>query len=104
MRTLAIVYNFNGLIFLVKDNRLQHPTSLTFLYGSGSSDNPPLLAVTEGPQVSIWDIRQGERGGCVHRLFGTSSGEPLYAISSSSDGLVATGGAERSIVVYDAYK
>ncbi|CAK9233353.1 unnamed protein product [Sphagnum jensenii] len=83
---------------------LQHPTSLTFLYGSGSSDNPPLLAVTEGPQVSIWDIRQGERGGCVHRLFGTSSGEPLYAISSSSDGLVATGGAERSIVVYDAYK
>ncbi len=55
-------------------------------------------------QVSIWDIRQGERGGCVHRLFGTSSGEPLYAISSSSDGLVATGGAERSIVVYDAYK
>ncbi len=40
----------------------------------------------------------------MHRLFGTSSGEPLYAISSSSDGLVATGGAERSIVVYDAYK
>ncbi|XP_057822487.1 uncharacterized protein LOC131034701 isoform X4 [Cryptomeria japonica] len=80
---------------------LWHPTSLCFLtssyFGEGNSS---VLAVTEGSHLSIWDLRTNQQGGCVQRVSG-SSGDPLYAVCSSSYGFVGTGGAERSAVIFD---
>lgn len=55
-------------------------------------------------QLSIWDLRQGERGGCVQRMLGAFSGECLNAVACSSEGLVAIGGAERVVIVMDPLK
>ncbi|KAG0553413.1 hypothetical protein KC19_12G009600 [Ceratodon purpureus] len=90
-------------IFIRTLRTLQHPTSLTFLHGP-MYDNGSMLAVTEGPQLSIWDLRQAERGGCVQRMLGAFSGESLNAVACSSEGLVAIGGAERVVLVMDPLK
>jgi len=90
-------------IFVRTLRTLQHPTSLTFLQGS-MFDNGAMLAVTEGNQLSIWDVRQGERGGCVKRMLGAFSGDPLYAVTSSTEGLIGIGGAERVVMVLDPLK
>lgn len=82
---------------------LQHPTCLTFLQGP-LFDSGTILAVTEGPQLSIWDLRQAERGGCVQRMLGAFTGDSLNAIACSSEGLVAVGGAERVVMVMDPLK
>lgn len=41
-----------------------------------------------------------ENGGCVHRICGTV-GDILYAVCNSSNGTIATGGADRTVSVYD---
>lgn len=55
-------------------------------------------------QLSIWDLRQAERGGCVQRMLGAFSGECLNAVACSTEGLVAIGGAERLVLVMDPLK
>lgn len=47
-----------------------HPvTSVGYLsHALGVSNHAPLIAATEHNQISIWDARAGERGGCVKRL------------------------------------
>lgn len=55
-------------------------------------------------QLSIWDLRQAERGGCVQRMLGAFTGDSLNAIACSSEGLVAVGGAERVVMVMDPLK
>ncbi|KAL3638922.1 hypothetical protein CASFOL_016829 [Castilleja foliolosa] len=72
---------------------LSYPSSLFFMDNS-------TLAVTEGSQLSIWDLRVKENGGCVHRITG-SVGDILYAVSMSSTGNVAAGGADRTVTIYD---
>ncbi|MCD7468382.1 hypothetical protein HAX54_006474 [Datura stramonium] len=64
--------------------------------GGGDS----VLAVTEGCQLTIWDLRMKEKGGCVRRICG-SVGDILYAVCNSSKGTIAAGGADRSVTVYD---
>lgn len=84
---------------------LYHPTALTFLEGpTHGHSTSSVLAITEGPQISVWDLRASENGGCVQRLFGSSSLDPLYAVCSSSNGFLGTGGAERCAVVFDTKK
>ncbi|KAJ7538039.1 hypothetical protein O6H91_11G032300 [Diphasiastrum complanatum] len=84
---------------------LQPPTAMTFLDGPFNGDGISSgLVVTEASQLSIWDLRAGERNGCVQRILGTLSGESLYAVCSSSDGMVGTGGSDRSITVFDSFK
>ncbi|CAM6083889.1 unnamed protein product [Calypogeia fissa] len=84
---------------------LQHPSALTFLsgpyFGSSSSST---IAVAEGSQISIWDLRASEKGGFVQRILGAYSGGSLYAVCSSPTGLLATGGAERTVLVFDPLK
>lgn len=41
-----------------------------------------------------------ENGGCVRRICG-SVGDILYALCNSSKGTIATGGADRTVTVYD---
>lgn len=51
-------------------------------------------------QLSIWDLRMKENGGCVQRIMG-SVGNMLYAVSVSSSGYIAAGGEDRTVTVYD---
>ncbi|CAI5488673.1 unnamed protein product [Closterium sp. Naga37s-1] len=45
-----------------------------------------LLAVCEGPQLSIWDERAAENGGCIQRITVSPAAEPLYALASTGEG------------------
>lgn len=51
-------------------------------------------------QLTIWDLRMKEKGGCVRRICG-SVGDNLYAVCNSSKGTIAAGGADRTVTVYD---
>jgi hypothetical protein len=55
------------------------------------------------PQVSIWDARAGERGGCVHRTGVATAGSPLYALAwcGAQGGLLGAAGAERAVQMVD---
>ncbi|CAL5346825.1 unnamed protein product [Camellia sinensis] len=64
-----------------------------------SGNDSSILAVTEGCQLSIWDLRMKENGGCVRRIYG-SVGDIFYAVYSSSTS-IAVGGADRTVIVYD---
>ncbi|KAF5181115.1 hypothetical protein FRX31_029299 [Thalictrum thalictroides] len=79
---------------------LWYPSSLSFLQSSSPGNGSSLLAVAEGCQLSIWDLRMKENGGCVQRVCG-SMGDIIYAVSSSSTGHIAVGGADRSVAIYD---
>ncbi|VFQ86703.1 unnamed protein product [Cuscuta campestris] len=79
---------------------LLYPTSLIFMQNLNGHGESSMLAVTEGCQLSIWDIRMREKGGCVHRICG-SVGDILYAVCDSSNGTIAAGGADRTVSVYD---
>ncbi|XP_028074646.1 uncharacterized protein LOC114277029 isoform X1 [Camellia sinensis] len=79
--------------------RLWYPSSLTFMQSLCSGNDSSILAVTEGCQLSIWDLRMKENGGCVRRIYG-SVGDIFYAVYSSSTS-IAVGGADRTVTVYD---
>ncbi|PIA47753.1 hypothetical protein AQUCO_01400391v1 [Aquilegia coerulea] len=81
---------------------LWYPSSLSFLQSSSPGNGNSLLAVAEGCQLSIWDLRMKENGGCVQRVCG-SMGDIIYAVSSASTGHIAVGGggADRSVAIYD---
>ncbi|CAL5384433.1 unnamed protein product [Camellia sinensis] len=79
--------------------RLWYPSSLSFMQSLCSGNDSSILAVTEGCQLSIWDLRMKENGGCVHRIYG-SVGDIFYAVCSSSTS-IAVGGADRTVTVYD---
>ncbi|KAI5654470.1 hypothetical protein M9H77_31657 [Catharanthus roseus] len=79
---------------------LWYPSSIIFMQNLWGGSEGPLLALTEGCQLSIWDLRMKEKGGCVQRICG-SVGDILYAVSSSSTGTIAVGGADRTVTVYD---
>ncbi|CAM8998857.1 unnamed protein product [Rhodiola kirilowii] len=80
-------------------NTLWYPSSLSFIRNI-SERNSSLLAVGEGCQLSIWDMRMQEKGGCVRRICG-SPGQNIYSISCSSTGNIAVGGADRTVTIYD---
>jgi hypothetical protein len=54
-------------------------------------------------QVSIWDARAGERGGCMQRVAAATAGSPLYTLAwcSGSGGLLGAAGAERAVQMVD---
>ncbi|XP_071721068.1 uncharacterized protein [Rutidosis leptorrhynchoides] len=77
-----------------------YPTAVNFVNNLYSENESSIVAVTEGCQLSIWDLRVKEKGGCVHRICG-SVGDILYAVCNSSNGNIAVGGADRTMTVYD---
>ena len=60
-----------------------------------------LLAVLEASQVTLWDARAGESGGCVQRLDGAAPGERLTGLAAAR-GILAAGGRDRCVTVWDA--
>ncbi|XP_065847310.1 uncharacterized protein [Euphorbia lathyris] len=81
-------------------NTLWYPSSLSFLQNSCHGDESSILAIAEGCQLTIWDLRMKENGGCLQRICG-SLGDNFYAVCSSSTGNIAVGGADRSVTIYD---
>lgn len=79
---------------------LWYPSSLNFMQNLGHGSETSILAVTEGCQLSIWDLRMKENGGCLNRICG-SVGDTLYAVASSSTGNIAVAGADRTVTIYD---
>lgn len=79
---------------------LWYPTSLSFIQNVSGGNENSLLAVTEGCQLTMWDLRMKENSGCVHRITG-SIGDIFYAVSNSSTGNIAVGGADRTVTIYD---
>ncbi|XP_009760424.1 uncharacterized protein [Nicotiana sylvestris] len=79
---------------------LSYPSSLMFIQSFSGGGESSVLAIAEGCQLSIWDLRMNEKGGCVRRICG-SVGDILYAVCNSSKGTIATGGADRTVTVYD---
>lgn len=87
-------------IHLQSLHTLWYPSSLIFMHNLCGGSEGSLLAVAEGCQLSIWDLRMKENGGCVQRICG-SVGDIIYAVSTSSTGTIAAGGADRTVTVYD---
>ncbi|KAG2430608.1 hypothetical protein HXX76_010126 [Chlamydomonas incerta] len=100
-------------------NTAQGPTALTYLppgpFGGCADAATGLLAVAEEHQVALWDLRQGERGGCVQRVNAYNGGWPLYGLAwvagavrdeagGPPSGLLAVTGAERSVVMLEPRK
>ncbi|KAK3230103.1 hypothetical protein Dsin_001984 [Dipteronia sinensis] len=79
---------------------LWYPSSLNFIQNLSHGNESSILAVTEGCQLTIWDLRMKEKGGCLQRIYG-SIGDNLYAVCSSSTGNIAVGGANRTVTIYD---
>ncbi|PNH12987.1 hypothetical protein TSOC_000053 [Tetrabaena socialis] len=88
----------------------QGPTALTYLPTGSSDPAGGLLAVAEEHQVTLWDVRQGEQGGCVQRLGVYGGGSSVLAMSwvaaagQPGGGMLACTGAERSVVVLEPRK
>lgn len=79
---------------------LWYPSSLNFIQNPCLVNGSSILAVTEGFQLTMWDLRMKENGGCLQRVCG-SPGDVLYAVCSSSTGNIAVGGADRTVTIYD---
>ncbi|XP_074563371.1 uncharacterized protein LOC141819997 [Curcuma longa] len=79
---------------------LWYPASLSFFSNPYYEGCPSVLAVTEGSQLSVWDLRTNQNGGCVQRVCG-SVGDLIYALCSSPSGAIAVGGTDRAVTIYD---
>ncbi|KAI3513605.1 hypothetical protein L1887_20941 [Cichorium endivia] len=102
--TTAVAHSFGKTIDVFDQDlhlrtfrTLWYPTAVDFLQSGNESS---ILAVTEGCQLSIWDLRVKENGGCVQRICG-SVGDILYSVCNSSTGNIAVGGSDRTMTVYD---
>ena len=64
----------------------------------------PLVAVAEGPVVSIWDVRAAGRGARIARLSSSPHSGPFYCLAATSNGgipLLGAAGSERSVLIWD---
>ena len=95
VRTINTLYRPNAVALL----------SSTLTQTAGAT---PLVAVAEGPQISLWDVRAAGRGGRVAKL---SPGGPhaghLFCMAASEDGAppcFGAAGADRTVMVWDPRK
>ena len=56
-------------------------------------------------QISLWDLRQGEGGGCVQRL-SVAQGCPVYSLQwcAAEGGLLGCAGADRAVSLFEPRK
>ncbi|PSC73203.1 hypothetical protein C2E20_3792 [Micractinium conductrix] len=67
----------------------------------------PLVAVAEGPQLSIWDVRGAGRGARVARLSPGPHHGHFFCLAASDAGgapLIGAAGGERGVLVWDPRK
>ena len=79
---------FDGGVAVRTLHTLYRPSALQLLSSSlaAGPGGGPLVAVAEGPQVSVWDVRGGGRGARVARLCPTPHHGHLYCLAVSDDG------------------
>ncbi|KAG7674469.1 hypothetical protein Ndes2437B_g00735 [Nannochloris sp. 'desiccata'] len=82
------------------------PNAVQLLSSNVATDaeGGPLVAVAEGPIISIWDVRASGRGARIARLSSSPHTGPFYCLSSSSNGgvpLLGAAGSERSVLIWD---
>ena len=103
---------FDGPIPVRTLGTLYRPSAVQLLDAPSPTPHPqdPIIAVAEGPQVSIWDFRVGGRGARVARLSPSPHAGHFYCVASSSSSstnnsnshLIGAAGADRSVLVWDA--
>ncbi|XP_022134361.1 uncharacterized protein LOC111006641 [Momordica charantia] len=105
--TAAVAHSFGRTVDIYDQDvhvrtlrTLWYPTALSFTRNLSSGNGSSVLAVTEGCQLTIWDLRMKENGGCLQRICG-SVGDNFYAVCTSSNGNIAVGGADRTVTIYD---
>ncbi|GAX78821.1 hypothetical protein CEUSTIGMA_g6258.t1 [Chlamydomonas eustigma] len=108
-----------GVVPLRVFHTLGYPSSLTWTRNlSGSPDS--VFALAEDSRVTLFDIRQGERGGLMQQLSPAPTGEPFYSLSwltlpsthsfskpslaDASQGLLVSAGGDRAVVVMEPRK
>uniref|UniRef100_A0A0D3EWQ0 Anaphase-promoting complex subunit 4 WD40 domain-containing protein n=1 Tax=Oryza barthii TaxID=65489 RepID=A0A0D3EWQ0_9ORYZ len=80
---------------------LWYPSSFSFAQCMPQvNESGSMLAIAEGSQLSIWDLRTSNNGGCVHRISGPIGGI-IYSVCSSPSGPIAVGGTDRTVTIYD---
>lgn len=97
---------FDGPIPVRTIHTTYRPNAVQLLSSNVATDSEggPLVAVAEGPVVSIWDIRAAGRGARIARLSSSPHTGPLYCLASSSNGgvpLLGAAGSERSVLIWD---
>ncbi|PRW57554.1 hypothetical protein C2E21_3392 [Chlorella sorokiniana] len=100
---------FDGPMAVRSIHTLYRPTAVQLLSPqlSVGPQGGPLVAVTEGPQLSIWDVRGHGRGARVAKLSPGPHHGHLYCIAASDGGglpLIGAAGAERSVLVWEPRK
>ncbi|XP_031743820.1 uncharacterized protein LOC101213824 isoform X3 [Cucumis sativus] len=107
LSTAAVAHSFGKTVDVYDQDvhvrtlrTLLYPTALTFIQNPSFGNGSSVLAVTEGCQLTIWDLRMKEKGGCLQRICG-SIGDNFYAVCTSSNGNIAVGGADRTVTIYD---
>ena len=76
----------------------QQPAALAF---AETHTRDHLLAVAEGHQLSVWDLRASSKGGCVARV-SPAGATNLSAVCGCGAGAVAVAGEERIVHVFDS--
>jgi hypothetical protein len=65
-----------------------HPTALSFVHPGGSNaglvNAEKVLMVAESNQLSIWDLRAGEKWGCMQRVVVDWTGKCIMPFPPSS--------------------
>lgn len=79
---------FDGPMAVRSIHTLYRPTAVQLLSSqlSVGPQGGPLVAVTEGPQLSIWDVRGHGRGARVAKLSPGPHHGHLYCVAASDDG------------------
>ncbi len=97
---------FDGPIPVRTIHTTYRPNAVQLLSSNVASDatGGPLVAVAEGPILSVWDVRAAGRGARIARLSPAPQAGPLYCLASSSNGgipLIGAAGCERSVLIWD---
>ncbi|KAJ3677905.1 hypothetical protein LUZ60_001708 [Juncus effusus] len=80
---------------------LWYPNSLSFIGDSNQvNGSSPLLSIAEGSQLSMWDLRSSNNGGCIKRM-SSSIGDVIYSVCGSNNN-VAIAGSDRTLTVFDS--
>jgi WD40 repeat protein len=97
---------FDGPIPVRTIHTTYRPHAVQLLSSNVATDSSggPLIAVAEGPIVSVWDVRAAGRGARIARVSSTPHSGPFYCLASSSNGgvpLLGAAGSERSVLIWD---
>eukprot|EP01134_Creolimax_fragrantissima_P006304 CFRG6304T1 len=75
--------------------------AITYTSPDTTPSHQPLIAVTERHQISVWDPRMMEKGGCIRRMM---PGSGVLHTVTSGKGMLCAGGVDRVAFFIDPRK